>query len=69
MVDPGHHSFYAYYGTHSFALLTACFRNDELNTSVPQRAIRTGTFLAHAPFRARDLLQPRLVVDALVMYA
>jgi protoporphyrinogen oxidase len=69
LVDPGPHSFYASYDTHSFALLNACFRNDELHTFVPQRAIRTGTFLVHAPFRPSDLLQPRLVVDAMVMYA
>lgn len=66
-VDLGPHSFYASYDEQAFALLRACFREDELHTFVPERAIRTNAFTVHAPLHVRDVLQPRLVADAAVM--
>lgn len=56
-VDLGPHAFYSSYGPHAFELLHAFFRPDELHTFLPQRAIRTSSFVAGSPWRATDLMQ------------
>lgn len=68
-VDPGPHSFYSSYDPLSFGVLRSCFREDELHSLVPCRAVRTARFLAHMPLRATDLLQLRFITDATVITA
>ncbi len=64
-VDLGPHAFYASYGRRSFEVLNSFFGPEELHTVKPRRAVRTASFLAHAPLRARDLLQPGLWKQAI----
>ena len=67
LVDPGPHGFYSSYGPLAFDLLRSFFRADELHTLTPRRAVRTASFMAHAPVRARDLLNPIAIKEGLVL--